>query len=325
MPYLEKKFDRFLREADTDFWAYAKKTFRYQSENNPVYKQWMECAPPLWLDGEKSMFGFLPISMYQTQRISSVPELQAVKEFRSSGTTSSLRSRLELYRPDWYHQNTEVAFAQMFDTSPGDFRILALLPGYLDSPHSSLVDMVRHWMQLNPGADHGFYPSIDSSLMEAIGSPQKTLMIGVSYALIDLVERIDEPLQHTVVIETGGMKGRRAEWTKEELHTYLQSGLGTEIYSEYGMTELTSQAYMKAGHRFYPPATLRILVRDETDPCRVFSSGRGAVNIVDLANADSCAFIATDDLAELYEDGSFRLLGRLSASDIRGCSQLYLG
>ncbi len=321
---MEINFDRFITEVQSDFWAYAKKVLEFQRANNQIFEDWIQHAPSSMLDGENFDFKFLPISFYKTQRISSIPNGTVQKEFLSSGTTADVRSRLEVYRPDWYHQNTILGFESFFTQDLNDLRILALLPGYLDSPHSSLVDMVSAWMQINPTKKHAFFPEINAELMAAIQSDEPTMIIGVSFALIDLAEQISEPLENMLIIETGGMKGRRAEWTKPQLHSFLGNKLGQPIYSEYGMTELTSQAYMKAGKWFIPPPTMKVLVRDETDPCRLFSSGRGALNIIDLANMDSCAFIATDDLVDLQADGSFQILGRLSASDIRGCSQLYL-
>jgi len=190
-----------------------------------------------------------------------------------------------------------------------------------------LVVMVDALIKSSGNADSGFYlyefEKVKELLVKLEKQNQKTLLIGVTFALLDLAEQFYLKLQHTIIMETGGMKGRRKELTREELHVQLEKSFGVDaIHSEYGMTELLSQAYSKGNGRFYCPPWMKILVRDEDDPVIVKEQGRGIINVIDLANIDSCSFIATDDAGILYEDGSFEILGRVDNSDIRGCSLL---
>lgn len=323
MPLLYSDFVDFRNDVNLDFGATAQKVYRYQYDNCYVYRKWVEHSPAPKLDGQIYPYRFLPISFFKSQPITSLPEEKAPVIFRSSGTTDSIRSQLPLYRPEFYKQNTIEIFQKYFGKPISDFRILALLPGYLRRDDSSLVHMVREWMEVSPQAGHGFFLHQTEQLLEELNSSQPTLLIGVTFALIELAEKIKFPLKNTLVIETGGMKGKGEEWTKSELHEFLHTKLGSEIYSEYGMTELLSQGYMKRGEHFLPASTMRVLVRDENDPLNIRSTGRGAINIIDLADMDTVSFIATDDLGYVHEDGSFEILGRLDSSEIRGCSQMY--
>ncbi len=322
-PFLENDFQNFEKAVQSDWWSYAQRTFDYQSEQNMTYRSWLSHARLPYLDGEVYPFGFMPISFFKRHQISSVPEQTPVQVFTSSGTSGVEPSRNPLYRPDFYRQNTLDIFENYFDRPVRDYRILALLPSYLERDSSSLVHMVHDWMSESPVEGHSFYLHDKDALQTDLRQEVPTILIGVTYALIDLVESIDFDIPHCLVIETGGMKGRADERTKSELHSYLHEGLGAEIYSEYGMTELMSQAYMSRGDRFRPPAQMRVLVRDEDDPLSLHSSGRGALNIIDLANMDTASFIATDDLGVVYDDGSFEVLGRIDAAEVRGCSQMY--
>ncbi len=299
--------------------------YAYQVSQNLVYKNWVQNTPrPRLEDGPLSR-AFLPISFYKTQKISSLLSVEPSVVFESSGTTGQVTSKSPLYRPKFYRQNSLDIFERSIGSPVTDYRILALLPHYLKRQNSSLVHMVADWMAVSPQSGHAYYMHDTEALLETLKDRRPTLLIGVTYALIDLVPEVLEPLDHCIVIETGGMKGRSENWTKPQLHEYLEQGLGAQVYSEYGMTELMSQAYMKSGGRFYPPPQLRFYIREETDPLSLHRQGRGALCVMDLANMDTCSFIATDDLAYLYEDGSVEILGRLDEAEVRGCSQLYFG
>jgi hypothetical protein len=216
---------------------------------------------------------------------------------------------------------------QQFYGSPKDYCILGLLPSYLERQHSSLVYMTDHLIQASSNPSSGFYlydfNQLNATLAALEKAQQKTLLIGVSYALIDFVDLFPQTLNHTIVMETGGMKGRKQELTKPALHAYLSDGFGVQnIHSEYGMTELLSQAYSKGEGIYICPPWMKVLVADESDPTALNTTGRGVLHIIDLANVNSCAFIATEDIGMVYPDGSFEVLGRLDQSARRGCSLL---
>ena len=205
--------------------------------------------------------------------------------------------------------------------------IIGLLPSYLERAHSSLVYMVNHLIKQSSHASSGFYlnefEKLNTVLQELESKKQKTILIGVSFALMDFADAFPQQLKYTIVMETGGMKGRRTEMIKPMLHSYLKERLGTStIHSEYGMTELLSQAYAVKEGVFRCPPWMRMLVGDEEDPGQLKKVGKGILHVIDLANIYSCAFIATEDIAEVYEDGSFSILGRADNSDRRGCSLL---
>lgn len=227
-----------------------------------------------------------------------------------------------------YRQSFNIAF-EMFYGKAQDWCIIGLLPAYLERQHSSLVMMVDELIRDSGHSESGFYlyehEKLSQTLQLLESKKQKTLLIGVTFALLDFAESFPQKLKYSIVMETGGMKGRRREMTRLEVHEQLTMQLGVEkIHSEYGMTELLSQAYSKGDGIFVCPPWMKILVRDEEDPLTVKKSGRGVFNIIDLANADSAAFIATDDVGMVYEDGSFEVFGRMDNSDIRGCSLMVL-
>jgi hypothetical protein len=216
---------------------------------------------------------------------------------------------------------------ELFYGQPSDYCIIGLLPSYLERSHSSLVYMVDHLIKQSSHALSGFYlnefEKLNAVLKTLESAKQKTILIGVSFALMDFADAFPQQLESTIVMETGGMKGRRTEMIKPMLHAYLNERLGTStIHSEYGMTELLSQAYAIKDGIFKCPPWMKILVGDEEDPNQLKTVGRGILHVIDLANIYSCAFIATQDIAEVYEDGSFSVLGRSDNSDRRGCSLL---
>lgn len=266
---------------------------------------------------------FLPIQFFKSHQIIE-KEASSEKIFSSSGTTGSITSKHFIKDLSIYKKSFTQAF-QQFIGNAENLCILALLPSYLERNDSSLVYMVDELIQQSNHPQSGFYLDTSSQLIEAIKSlenqQQKTLLIGVSYALLDLIEITSFQLKHTLIMETGGMKGRRKEMIKEELHQELQKGFGvSEIYSEYGMTELLSQAYSKEKGIFYCPPWMKILTRDPEDALTYVYKKTGGINVIDLANIHSCSFIATQDLGKVYPNGSFEILGRFDESDIRGCN-----
>ena len=274
---------------------------------------------------------FLPIEFFKTHDVRTDPAAwQPQEEFRSSGTTLQQRSRHLVREPALYRDNA----ARIFEAAYGpltSWTFLGLLPSYLEQGESSLVAMVADFAQRSGQQQEAFFLRDHAGLLRALGAAQaqpgrRVMLFGVTYALLDLAAEVGAApeLQGITVLETGGMKGRRREMIREELHQELQQAFGPEpIHSEYGMTELLSQAYSPGDGLFYAPPQLQVLLRDPADPFSVgYDRADGAINVIDLANVDSCAFIETKDLARRHPSGAFEVLGRMDNSDIRGCSQL---
>jgi hypothetical protein len=315
----------------------ALRLFRHQAQYCAPYREWLSSLGCIPAQVQRlTDIPFLPIEFFKTHEVLTQEpgdEWQPKEEFRSSGTTQQQRSRHLVREPQLYRQNAERIFQQTYGPLSG-WTFLALLPSYLEQGHSSLVAMVEHFVQASgQTVQPAFFLHDHAALLRAIGDakrqqPERRLMlIGVSYALLDLVQQYPDAaeLRHLdAVLETGGMKGRRREMIREELHAELQQGFGQRpIHSEYGMTELLSQAYSPGEGRFWCPPQLQLLLREPSDPFSVSAErAGGAINVIDLANVDSCAFIETKDLGRRYEDGSFEVLGRLDNSDIRGCNQM---
>ena len=312
----------------SSFHSSVHEVFLYQYNSNKVYREWCDA---LGFSFHKNVISqeipFLPISFFKTSKvICEDAECEAV--FESSGTTGSLRSRHYVKDLSVYIDS----FTKCFDLFYGDVAswcIIGVLPSYLEQSNSSLVKMVDVLIRRSGNELSGFYLNdflrLNDTLRALESIHQKTLLIGVTYALLDFAEQFPMQLSSTTVMETGGMKGRRKELTRQEVHQILKKQLGIEaVHSEYGMTELLSQAYSKGGGRFYCPPWMKVFVRDEEDPMLVKEQGKGALNIIDLANIYSCAFIATDDIGEVFDDGSFAVHGRIDNSDIRGCSLMVL-
>ena len=305
-----------------DFFGVAKIIFQWQAKQNEVYQQWVNLNKSDAQD--LSSIPFLPISFYKTQEIRIGPKPSNL--FESSGTTQDVVSRHWVQDIHLYEQSFLKCF-NLFYGSPSDYCILGLLPSYLERKHSSLVYMVNHLIQASHHPDSGFYlddfKKLDATLKKLEAAKQSVWLIGVSFALTDFAEAFPQKLLHTKVVETGGMKGRKTELTREELHEVLSANLGTNnIQSEYGMTELLSQAYSLKEGIFKCPPWMKVLVADEEDPLALKETGRGVLHIIDLANIYSCSFIATEDLGEVFDDGSFKVIGRVDASARRGCSLL---
>ena len=301
---------------------------RFQYENNNVYRHWCSI---LGIDVNKIItieaIPFLPVSFFKTHEVVSgqfTPEVV----FTSSGTTQTINSKHLVRDAALYRQSFLKAF-ELFYGDINNWCILGLLPNYLERKGSSLVMMVHELIKLSGHAESGFYlhdvEKLAGTMQKLDKAGQPTLLIGVTYALLDFAEQYPVQLRHTVIMETGGMKGRKRELTREEVHTALKQGFGvSNIHSEYGMTELLSQSYSKDEGRFICPPWMRVLVRNEEDPLTVTASGKGVLNIIDLANVYSCAFIAVDDAGIVNDDGSFEVWGRVDNSDIRGCSLMVI-
>lgn len=311
----------------------ALKVFHFQYEHNFVYHKFCKA---LHIDiatiDTIEKIPFLPIAFFKTHTVITTqftPEMI----FESSGTTQTINSKHLVKDIGLYEQSFNTAF-KLFYNEPADWCIIALLPAYLERNNSSLVLMADKLIEQSQHPQSGFYlnelDKLHATLLQLEKQQQPTLLIGVTFALLDFAEQYPMNLQYTTIMETGGMKGRRAEITRQEVHQILTDNLGIkQVHSEYGMTELLSQAYSKGEGIFACPPWMKVLVREEDDPLSVLlaDAGKtisGAVNVIDLANIYSCSFIATDDAAKLYPDESFEILGRLDNSDIRGCSLLAL-
>lgn len=313
---------------DNEFEALALEVFDFQYKNNEVYQSYCKLIDKTKPSNIEEI-PFLPIEFFKKHRVYSSQENHEVL-FKSSGTTGATRSTHFVADVKMYETVSQLAFQDYFG-SLADFAIFALLPNYVEQGESSLVYMVNHFIKLSKNEDSGFYLSDVNGLIENIKKAKeqskKVMLFGVSYALLDLAEKnID--LNGVYIIETGGMKGRRKEMPKDALHDFLRNGLNIDaIYSEYGMTELLSQAYCKNSEPFVSPPWMKVLIRETNDPFTFHeknSNKTGGVSVIDLANVFSCSFIHTQDLGR-YENGGFKLLGRFDHSDIRGCNQLVWG
>ena len=312
------------------FTALSLQVFRFQYENNLVYQQFCNTLGTHMRSIEHiSQIPFLPISFFKSHPITTT-DFEPEVIFESSGTTQTNRSMHRVKAIDLYKKSFNKSF-QMFYGDPSEWCIIALLPSYLERGSSSLVMMADQLIQKTGHPQSGFYldefEKLHTTLQQLEARRQKTLLLGVTFALLDFAEKYPLQLRSTTVMVTGGMKGRREELTPGELEDILCTQFKlTQVHSEYGMTELLSQAYSRGKGIFNCPPWMKILLREEDDPLMVKVAGesivRGAVNIIDLANIYSCSFIASDDAGKLYPDQSFQVLGRLDNSDIRGCSLL---
>ncbi|HEY6974721.1 MAG TPA: acyl transferase [Chitinophagaceae bacterium] len=302
----------------------AIQVFKYQYLQNNVYRIWNDILKKdIASISSLADIPFLPVSFFKTHKVV-CGAFDPRYIFESSGTTESIPGRHYLKDTALYKKSFLLAF-KIFYGDVKDWCIIGLLPSYLERKNSSLVVMVDELIKQSNNALSGFYlydfKRLKDTLMQLEKNKQKTLLIGVSFALLDFAEQYPMHLQYTLVMETGGMKGRRKELTRQEMHSVLCNSFGIDkVHSEYGMTELLSQAYSKGEGKFFCPPWMKVLVRDDEDPVIVKEKGRGILNIIDLANIYSCSFIATDDVGTIHEDDSFEVLGRVDNSDIRGCS-----
>ncbi len=327
--------DQVFNVSATGFEDLALNVFRFQYEQNEVYQQYcnaINIQPSAITSIDK--IPFLPIGFFKTKEITTTT-FDAAIIFESSGTTGTVNGKHFVKDVLLYKQS----FLKTFSTFLGavnKYCIVGLLPSYLEREHSSLVWMVNELIKRSGNAKSGFYlydvEKLKDVLIANEQAKQPTLLIGVTYALLDFAEKFPISLQHTIVMETGGMKGRREELTRTEVHDILFKQFNlTQIYSEYGMTELLSQAYSVKDGIFNCPPWMKIVLRAEDDPFEIIMPANidgtyasGAVNIIDLANLYSCSFIATDDMGKLYKDEGFEIIGRLDNSDIRGCGLMLL-
>lgn len=315
----------FTISSQKEFEKIALKVFRYQHENNKVYREFCDF---LNTDVQKvkslEKIPFLPIQFFKSRDVlSSQDKIQ--ETFTSSGTTGMITSQHLVTDVSLYEQSYRLAFSNFYGNVE-DYVVLALLPSYLERKGSSLIYMVKDLIEMTNNENSGFYlhnyDELIAKLIELDSSGQNVLLIGVTYALLDLIEKQNFQLKNTIIMETGGMKGKRKEIIREELHNILCSGFGVNsIHSEYGMTELLSQAYSMGNGIFECPSWMQILIRDTEDALTYVDYGKtGGVNVIDLANINSCSFIATQDLGKKYSNNSFEILGRFDNSDIRGCN-----
>lgn len=317
----------FSIQTAADFEKLALVIFNYQAKNNAVYKQFLSLLN-INSDAIKSIeeIPFLPIQFFKSHIISST--IDTVEQvFTSSGTTGNLTSKHYVTDLSIYEKSYLTAFESFYGNTE-DYTVLGLLPSYMDRTGSSLIYMVNDLIKRSKKPHSGYYldnfSELKDTLIDLDAKGEKVIVIGVSYALLDLVENYTFNLKNTIIMETGGMKGRRKELIRRELHSLLKKGFGvSHIHSEYGMTELLSQAYSKGNGIFKYPPWMKIMVRDTEDALMNLPSGKtGGINIIDLANSNSCSFIATQDLGKTYADGTFEILGRFDHSDIRGCNLL---
>jgi phenylacetate-coenzyme A ligase PaaK-like adenylate-forming protein len=317
----------FSITTESEFKQIALEIFRYQAENNAIYREYLRLLKRD-IDQINSIdkIPFLPIEFFKSRKVVSSNN-PATEVFTSSGTTGILTSRHFVTDISIYEKSFKKGFEDFYGPIT-DYCVLALLPSYLEREGSSLIYMMEHLIEDSKHPKSGFYLHNHEELIACIAdlkkSNQKIVLLGVSFALLDLAEKYTLDFSDVIIMETGGMKGRRKEITREELHAFLCSRLGvTEIHSEYGMTELLSQAYSKGQSLFQTPKWMRILIRDTYDPFSYEQNGKtGGVNVIDLANVHSCSFIETQDLGKIHLDGSFEILGRFDHSDIRGCNLL---
>jgi hypothetical protein len=310
--------------------------FAYQYSGNEVYRRWCDLIVPA--KHPKNELGVpvlehytsipaMPIGFFKSETVQT-GNYEPALFFESSGTTGTVQSRHYIKDEALYQQSFLTAFEAVYGPV-NNWCIIGLLPAYLERPHSSLVYMVEHLIKASNHAQSGFYlydhEALANTLKANEVAGQKTLLIGVTFALLDFAEKFPMPLSHTTILETGGMKGRRKELTRQEVHAALMDAFKvTSIHGEYGMTELLSQAYATGNGIYKCPPWMRVLVSEEEDPLTIKTSGRGSLQVIDLANIHSCAFIATEDVGAVYEDGSFEVFGRMDHSALRGCSLMVI-
>jgi phenylacetate-coenzyme A ligase PaaK-like adenylate-forming protein len=321
--------DIFTISNQKQFEKIALKVFRFQYENNLVYQEFCDF---LKVDVQKiktvEQIPFLPIQFFKSHEV--VSNKNSIQEtFTSSGTTGITTSKHLVTDVSFYEESYRKGFSQFYGDIE-NYVVLALLPSYLERGGSSLIYMVDDLIKKTQNPESGFYlhnhEELIQKLLELDNAGKNVILIGVTYALLDLIERQKFELQNTIIMETGGMKGKRKEMIREELHEQLCEGFGvTAIHSEYGMTELLSQAYSLGNGVFECPSWMQILIRDTEDALTYVADGKtGGINVIDLANINSCSFIATQDLGKKNPNTTFEVLGRFDNSDIRGCNLMVI-
>jgi len=328
MSFVTAVKDKIFSVSNNNFEPLALEIFYYQSSQNPVYKDYLHFLNINPKDLQKvDQIPFLPIELFKNHKIitgNGNPEVI----FESSGTTGTIPSRHYVTDAAIYDQSLLHGFKHFFG-DPEQYTFLALLPSYLERKTSSLTYMMQKLMNMSHNEDNGFYlyehDILADKMERLIKQNKKIFFIGVSFALLDFADKHHPDLSNAIIMETGGMKGRRKELIRDELHGILKSSFNTpHIMSEYGMTELLSQAYARHDGLFEAPPWMRLMIRDANDPFAWLPSGQtGGLNIIDLSNINSCSFVATQDLARQTADGRFEIMGRFDNSDLRGCSLMY--
>ena len=319
----------FNIQTNQEFKKAAIEVFKHQFKNNKVYRSFCDLINVHPSDVQKvEDIPFLPIQFFKSRKVvSAADDVQEI--FTSSGTTGSMTSKHFVTDINLYKESYLKGFHHFYGNIE-EFTVLALLPNYLERKGSSLVFMVDDLIAKSNNPESGFYlhnlEELAQKLVKLDKNGQKVLLMGVSFALLDLIEKQQFTLKNTIIMETGGMKGRRKELVREELHLLLQNGFGVdEIHSEYGMTELLGQAYSKGKGVFKTPPWMQVLTRDTEDALTINPAEKnGGINVIDLANYNSCSFIATQDLGKAYKEGTFEIIGRFDNSDIRGCNLMML-
>lgn len=327
MDTFENFKSQLYRVNEKSFGNIALELFSFQAINNPVYHSYLHHLGFSFKRlSSTADIPFMPISFFKQHAVKTGAWSDEVI-FSSSGTTGEKTSSHHIADLQFYLQHAEKCFSHSFGPLT-DYHFLALLPSYLERNNSSLVAMMDYFIKGSKSIHSGFYLQDTDKLLKDLAKlrldQRRPVLFGVSFALLDLAEKFGSDLSHVLVIETGGMKGRRKEITRFELHDQLKKGLNVqEIYSEYGMTELLSQAYTKGKDRFFAPPWMKLIGREMTDPLQKgLLNETSGINVIDLANWHSNAFIETEDLGKVYDDGSFEILGRMDNSDVRGCNLL---
>lgn len=311
----------------SEFNNLALEIFDYQYHHNAIYRKYVDYLGRKEFVKDIFTIPYLPVELFKSHKIIS-DEFQALDYFESSGTTGMTPSRHYFEHLDLYNQSYLSGFTKQYG-HPSEWVILGLLPSYLEREHASLVNMVDGLMKQSSHPDNGFYlydyDQLKFTLDKTLFNNNKVILFGVTFALLDFAQKYSGDYRHLTIIETGGMKGRGKELTREELHLKLFSQLNPhQIHSEYGMSEMFSQAYSTDNGIFHCSSTMKALKRNPYDPLEISNTaGKGNINIIDLANLHSCSFLGTMDLGEFYEDGSFKVLGRTDYSDTRGCNLMF--
>jgi hypothetical protein len=324
---IEKDYTKniFNIKSINEFWHLVNFAETYQKKHNTVYSKYTSSQKPRTLQNNKSVNlpAFLPIRFFKTFQVFS-GERKIEQIFESSGTTGTQTSKHYVQNLKLYNKSLLEGF-KLFYGNPTNFTFLALLPGYIERTNASLVYMLNSLMSEGNSKYNGFYLRDFETLNRTIAllenNKSKYILWGVSHALIEYSETYKQKIEHGIIMETGGSKGHTKEWVRNELHNKIKLGLQTnKIHSEYGMTELLSQAYNLGTQKFKCPPWMKVIVREPNDPFAINDQGNGVLNIIDLANINSCCFIETEDIGTVYEDGSFEITGRFDNSDLRGCN-----
>jgi hypothetical protein len=316
----------FKQLNDNEFNDIALSIYKYQRANVPVYSEYCNLLKNKKEPKNYKEIPFLPISFFKTHLVAA-DKIEVEKTFLSSGTTQETRSKHHVHSLGLYELSFTKGF-EMFYGNPENYCFIALVPSYMENENSSLLHMIDFFIRKSKHPESGYYMNhnddLESILTRLNKTKTPTILFGVTYALLDFAESSNINLENIIIMETGGMKSRRKELTKKEIHTKLKKSFGVDnIHSEYGMTELLSQAYSKGNNVFSCPPWMKILTRDAQDPYSWSSEAKtGGINVVDLANIYSCSFIETQDLGKIFDNGDFEILGRFDNSDIRGCNLL---